>query len=181
MTVLIGYNDVLALYARRVAESASALGAQAEAAGRTAAGQICRVLASGARVVVSTVPDLGLSPFGRGQDDGGSLLTQLSDEFNKGLRVGVSECRVDGEVVDGWQWGLLLGDEKVRQAGSLMTLANTTQAACLDSTIPPACTTATLKDGATATGWLWATDTLPSPAWHSLVGASVNSLAFYPI
>lgn len=181
VTVLVGYNDVRGLHSQRGAVAAVTLLAQADAAGRAAAVQVCRVLSSGARVVVSTVPDLGQSPLGRSQADGGALLTQLTDEFNKGLRLAIGECRVDGDRVDGWRWGLLLGDEKTRQAASLTPLANITTAACLETSPPPACTTATLKPGATAAAWLWATDTLPSPAWHSLVGASVNSLAFYPI
>lgn len=181
VTVLVGYHDVRSLHNQRGTVGSGALLVQADVAGRTAAAQVCRVLSQGARVVVSTVPDLGQSPFGRSQADGGALMTQLTDEFNKGLRLAVSECRVGGEPVDGWRWGLLLGDEKIRQASSLTTLSNTTQAACLDTDPPPSCTTATLKAGATASGWLWATDTLPGPVWHSLVGASVNSLAFYPI
>lgn len=175
VTVLIGYNDVLSLHATGGDVLA------ADARGRAAGAQICRVLASGARVVSATVPDLGLSPLGRAQGDGGMALTRLTDEFNKGLRVAVSQCRVGGETVDGWQWGLLLGDEKIRQAASLTTLSDVTQAACLDGTVQPNCTTATLKPGASASGWLWATDTLPSPAWHGLLGDSVSSLAFYPI
>lgn len=179
VTVLIGYNDVLSLHSQRAGLSAPVLDSRADTAGRQAASQICRVLQADAKVVVSTMPDLGLSPLGLAQADGGALLTRLSDRFNAAMRVALSECRVAGVPVDGWQFGLILGDEKLRSAGTLTTLSNKVSAAC--SAAAPNCTTGTLTSGASSSGWLWATDTLPGPVWHSLTGSAVTSLAFHPI
>lgn len=182
VTVSIGYNDVLTLYRDRSSNSPSELTAQAEQAGLLAATEICQVLRRGARAVVTTAPDLGLSPFGLQEMDKGALLTQLTDQFNAGLRSLQNHVKVkcDDKVVDGWQFGLLLGQEKTKPGASTVGLSNVTEAACNGASGLGDCTTATLKPGASASGWLWATDTLPSPAWHSLVGSSATSLAFYP-
>ena len=65
-TVFIGVNDVVAAYqSYEAGASASDVQTQVKAAGVALAAQIARMVAAGGKVMVSTVPDVGLSPYGR--------------------------------------------------------------------------------------------------------------------
>ena len=191
VTLSIGLNDVRAQFARLGEPSPPAFGELVDAArsaGAVAAVQACRVLATGARLLLATAPDLGLSPRGRaGGATSATQLTQLGEAFTTELRVRVAECRVGGAPVDGSTWGLIDGQEKIRLTvqspqvfGGLSNPSNVTDAACADGVAADACTTATLKAGASAGAWLWAGETLPGPAWHRLVDAGFRNIAFFP-
>jgi hypothetical protein len=156
-TVLVGGNDVIDLYAAFPGQSRDALRNQARALGALAAGQVNRLVDGGARVIVSTVPDMGLTPFALAEKaahtdvDRAELLTVLSTEFNAGLRTAVLN---DGRFV-----GLVLADEMVqamvRSPGSF-GLGNIQNAACAAAL--PDCSDATLAAGADPATWLWADD-----------------------
>ena len=191
VTVTVGLHDVLTQYERlseAVPPALATLVDELKLAGEAAAGQLCRVLATGAKLVVVTAPDLGLSPYGMAQGvEAAKRLTQLTDAFTGGLRLSVGNCRVEGDPADGWDWGLIDGQEKIVQTvkspylfGGLRNPANVVDAACLDASSGAACTTATLKDGASTTSWLWAQPNLPGPAWHRLVANGLIFLRFYP-
>jgi hypothetical protein len=64
-TMLAGANDILELYARYPAESRDALLNEARSRGVQLARAVNALVALGARVVVSDVPSLGLTPFAR--------------------------------------------------------------------------------------------------------------------
>jgi outer membrane lipase/esterase len=197
VTLTIGVHDVVAQF-QRLSEAAPPalddLKAALQSAGESAAAQLCPVLATGAKVVLVTAPDLGLSPYGLAQGPAGaSQLTQLTDAFTGALRLSVGDCRVDGNPADGWDWGLIDGQEKIVQAvkspliyGGLRNPANVVGAACrgaqLDLSDQPgtACDTSTLEVGASAESWLWSQALLPSYAWHRLVANGLIGLRFYP-
>ncbi|RVT51599.1 SGNH/GDSL hydrolase family protein [Rubrivivax albus] len=157
VTVLAGTNDVLDLYAAFPDTTRSELLSQARARGAQLAVEVNRLVAAGARVIVSTAPDVGLTPYALAEKaaytdiDRAALLTTLTSEFNAGLRTTVLN---DGRYV-----GLVLADEMVQAmtiSPSSFGLANIKDAAC--AVALPDCTTATLVAGADAATWLWADD-----------------------
>jgi outer membrane lipase/esterase len=165
VTVLAGVNDVKALYAQKATRTQAELQADARSRGVTLGQQVNAITARGARVLMATVPDLGLSPFGVSQGtSGAALLTALGNALNEGLRVTM--------VNDGRKIGLVLGDELVQSAvanPSNFGLANAATAAC--STALPDCTTATLVAGADASTWLWADATWFAHGGHKQLGS----------
>lgn len=119
--------------------------------------EVNRLVAAGARVIVSTTPDVGLTPYALAEKaahtdtDRAALLTTLTSEFNAGLRTTVLN---DGRYV-----GLVLADEMVQAmtiSPSSFGLGNIKDAAC--AVALPDCTTATLVSSADAATWLWADD-----------------------
>ena len=157
VTVLAVTNDVLDFYAAFPDTPRSELLSQARARGAQLAVEVNRLVAAGARVIVSTTPDVGLTPYALAEKaahtdtDRAALLTTLTSEFNAGLRTTVLN---DGRYV-----GLVLADEMVQAmtiSPSSFGLGNIKDAAC--AVALPDCTTATLVSGADAATWLWADD-----------------------
>jgi lysophospholipase L1-like esterase len=178
VTLTIGLNDVIA---QASLPDTSGSITTLKNAGALAASQACRVLATGAKLIVVTMPDLSRSPLSSRVNP--QLLASMVDAFTGALRLGVGDCEVDGAPADGWDWGLIDGQEKIVQAASSPTLygiVDVSNAACSDGVSPPDCTTDTLKPGASAASWLWAHEALPGPAWHRLVDAGFPNLAFAP-
>jgi phospholipase/lecithinase/hemolysin len=173
--IMAGMNDILELYGRYPRESRETLLAAARARGITVGLQVDRMVALGAKVIVSTVPDLGLSPFARAEDaafpKGGrsQLLADLTAELNGRIRVTIIN---DGRFV-----GLVLADEFVQTAvaspGSY-SLSNARDEACLAAVPPPDCSTLTLKAGANAETWLWADGYRLSTAGHRQIGGQAE-------
>lgn len=154
-TVLIGANDILELYGRFPTQNEEQLTAEARARGERLAAQVNRLVDLGARVIVSTVPDMGLSPYAlaekaaRTDTDRAALISRLTAAFNGRLRVNMLN---DGRFV-----GLVLADESVQSMArypSLYALTNATSAVC--TVALPACTTQTVVTDGTSSGWLWA-------------------------
>lgn len=199
VSVWIGSNDVIALYEQVAAStlsSAEAL-AQAQTLGSTAAQTINGILATGARAIVTTVPDLGLSPYAKARtvsDPGAAaLLTRLSYEFNAYLRT-----RIDSTKYDGRNYGLVLADDVVAAMARSPTaylsgVANATDAACAVTAGSSdadavnaavlACTTSNLvtpTGASSATGTtthLWASDRHLGPNAHARIGSDAVSRA----
>ena len=170
-TVLAGANDVLALYAQFPGVPEADLVAQAETAGSVLAQQVNRIADAGGKVVVSTAPDLGLSPYGIAQErlapGRAALLTKLSARFNARLRVGV--------VNDGRRIGLMFTDEALQSVSKFASATGFTNvvAPVCDPVAAPvltACTTATLVSGGSGTSWLWADATRLSAGGQTLLG-----------
>ncbi|MDP1898886.1 MAG: esterase [Rubrivivax sp.] len=164
-TVLVGMNDVLELYAQYPGRAEDGLLAEARARGEQAAMVVNRLVDLGAKVVVSDLPDLGLTPFAIAQaaitfdPDRAALLTRLTTAFNEQLGVKV--------LLDGRYVGLVqaqLRFQAIARSPVSFGLANITQAAC---TVPlPLCTTGTLVSGALAGTYLWADETRLSSGGH---------------
>jgi outer membrane lipase/esterase len=174
VTVMIGANDVKALFAESQTPGSrpqSELLADARSRGVSLGEQVNAITELGARVVLSTVVDLGLSPYGAAQGTAGAaLLTELVRQINDGLRVTV--------VNDGRKIGLVLADELVQAARSdpgKVGLLNASAVAC--SVALPGCTTATLVTGAEPSSWLWADDTSFAHGGHRQLGALALSRA----
>jgi outer membrane lipase/esterase len=164
VTVLAGANDILAEYAKFPGVDADTLEKNVEADGAALATQVNRVADAGAKVLISTVPDMGLTPFAIAEQaantdtDRAALLTSLTARFNAGLRTSIEN--------DGRKIGLLLTDELVqaivKSPSASGGFANVAAAAC--SAALPSCTTLTLvADPITALPasgdtWLWADD-----------------------
>ena len=154
-TMLAGANDVLELYARYPAESRDALLNEARSRGRQLALAVNALVKLGARVVVSDLPSLGLTPFARKEralhtdTDRAALLTDLTTAFNEQLGVKI--------LLDGRYIGLVQADLQFRAIADNPGSLNVTAGAC--TVAVPLCSTATLVPGATAFTHLWADDT----------------------
>lgn len=171
VTMLVGANDIFELYAQYPGRSEADIGAELRARGRTWGTQINRVAQAGPAVLVSTVPDLGKTPFALAEEAANAgraaLLSRLTDQYNAGMRL---EIINDGRLI-----GLVFGDLEVqnivRFPGSF-GFANVTKAVCLASAPLPACTTQTLvaDSGASPLTWLWADDRHLSPGGQNRLG-----------
>ena len=111
VTVMVGQNDILALYAQYPAVSEDQLVASAEAAGAETGRQVNRLTDLGAKVLLSTIVDMGVTPFAvqeraaHADVDRAALLTHLSARYNASMRATI--------VNDGRKIGLVLLDEFV--------------------------------------------------------------------
>ena len=135
------------------------------ARGHHVAEQVNRLVAAGARVVLSTVHDLGLTPYALAKDAASpgqaAQLACLTVTYNTRLRVDI--------VQDGRYIGLVLADDATQQAvrfpSLFLGLSNTSAKAC--ATAPPACTSNTLVTGASTGNFLWADDLHFAQVMHS--------------
>lgn len=152
-TVMMGSNDVLDLYAQYPARSEAELVAELTARGVLVAQQINRLVNADVRVLVSTVPDLGLTPFATAQNAidpaRSALLSRLTVALNSSMRVNI--------INDGRKLGLVLADEMVqvmKENPGFYGLSNVADAACTAAL--PDCNDDTLVQGANSTTHLWA-------------------------
>ncbi|MCV2369540.1 SGNH/GDSL hydrolase family protein [Roseateles oligotrophus] len=173
ISVLVGANDVLELYAKYPAQSKEALLAEARARGKALGGQVNRLANANGRIILSTLPDMGFSPLavidGKRDATLPKFMSDLTREFNLEMRV---EIINDGRLI-----GLVLTDENtqvIAKYPSSFGISNFTDAACLATPAMPACTNATLTPEATKdnswNSYLWASDRLYAPAGHVQVG-----------
>jgi hypothetical protein len=173
-SVLLGSHDVLELYAQFPTRSADDLAAEARRRGEVLAAQVNRLGDLGARVILSTTPDIGLSPFALAEKaantdtDRAALISRLVAALNTGLRTGI--------VNDGRRIGLVLGDELTQAlVRSLEGTPNATTALC--TVAPPDCTSATLVEGGNPETWVWAHGVLLSPYAQQQIGLVAQSRA----
>ncbi len=181
-TVMVGVNDVFALYAQYPMQSEDALIASAEAAGAVVGQQVNRLADAGARVLISTIIDAGVTPFGVAEKlghtdiDRAELLTSLSQHFNASLRRTI--------VNDGRKIGLVLLDELVSAVAKFSGLngfTNSTVGACdltRSTLVPPSvldCTDLTLITGAGSNAYLWADDRHLSAGGQASFGSLAES------
>jgi outer membrane lipase/esterase len=174
--VLVGANDVLEAYARFPAEPEAVLRAEMSARGAAIAQQVNRLIGLGAKVIVSTVPDLGLSPYALAEkaaysdSDRAAVLTRLTAALNASLRTTILN---DGRFV-----GLVLADEMTAamvRAPLAFGLNDVTKVAC--NVALPDCSSATLVTGATASGWMWASDRIIGPTAQQRLGQLAQARA----
>jgi phospholipase/lecithinase/hemolysin len=187
VVVTIGTNDVIAVYDQRVAgtwTSNDLAIAEARRRGTVAADQINRVLATGARALVFTVPVLGKSPFALTKSTTDqALITDLTTAFNAAMRRGI-----DATAYDGRNYGLVLADDisaamERYPASYLSSPANFTAASCPGATLPQGCLIVKDEDNidpdtsVKSNTHLWATDRLVGPVAHTQIGAQAVSRA----
>ncbi len=173
ISVLVGANDVMELYAKYPAQSKEALLGQARARGKELGSQVNRLADANGRIIVSTLPDMGITPFAqaaaKADPTAAQFLSNLTREFNLEMRV---EIINDGRLI-----GLVLTDENSQQMARFpgsFGISNLAEAACLSSPAMPDCTTKTLTAAATKdnswTSYLWASELFYAPAGHAQMG-----------
>jgi outer membrane lipase/esterase len=193
-TVLVGSNDIVAQFARYPGVPATQLADELKLTGGLVAGQVKRLADLGAKVLVSTAPDLGRAPFAGDRSAGSTnlnpaVLALLSTAFNDGLLAEVAK-----QVNDGHKVGLIQLDTYLQAVDNARingggTFANTTLAACLPSAPLPTCTSLTLGtdaaaipppavvSNASAATWLWADALHLSAGGQAGLGALASSRA----
>lgn len=194
VVVTIGTNDVIAVYEQRRAGtwSTDALAiAEARRRGTVAADQINRVLATGARALVFTLPVLGKSPYAITAEatsaGAAALITELTTAFNSALRRGIDPTEYDGR-----DYGLVLADDVTAAierfpTSYLASPSNKTDALCATATLPQGCQVVVDTDtddtgpdtdtSVKSTTHLWATDRFVGPAAHVQIGSQAVSRA----
>lgn len=175
-TVLVGVNDIVELHGQYPARSEAALLADARARGERAAAIVNRLVDLGSKVVVSTIPDMGLSPWARAQKalytdtDRAALISRLSTAYNEQLGV---KLRLDGRFIGLVQFDLQV--QVINRSPASFGFANITDGAC--ATPLPNCTTATLVTNGDANQYLWADGTRLSAGGQSQLGSLATSRA----
>jgi len=185
VTVMAGMNDVIALYLSQPDPTVNPgpLVDAARQAGIEVGAQVVRITDRGAKVIVSTIPDMGLSPFAVAEEAAhpgegrAALLSQLSTELNTRLRLKLQDVRDGGRAV-----GLVLADELVLamyRSPAAYGLTNVTQGAC--TVVLPTCDQTTTQDSVAGQSyggyWLWADDRHLGPAAQSRLGSLAVSRA----
>jgi len=108
-TVLLGEHNILDEYRKFPLVGQAQLIANAEAQGAELGRQVNRITDTGAKVIVSTIMDVGFTPFAIAERlanvdiDRSALLSQLSQRFNASMRATIFN--------DGRKIGLVLLDE----------------------------------------------------------------------
>lgn len=186
VTIMAGQNDLLALYAQYPTTSADDLATLATARGKALADVANRIAVTGAKVIITRIPDLGFSPFAKSEDAANgagraALLTRLTTAFNVSMQLNL--------INDGHLIGLVFGDAVVQslvQFPAAYGLVNVDSAVCQNPAVSAllGCTTSSLiatPDAAgntvTATDYLWAGNWQLGPTAQSSIGASAASRA----
>lgn len=175
-TVLVGMHDVKQIYENRGTKTDAELIDEARQRGVDLALQVNRLVGLGAKVIVATAPDVGLTPWAlsKGATDA-ALLTNLTLALNGRLRVNMLN---DGRYV-----GLVLLDEQTQTAVRYPSLFGITDgngvktAAC--TVALPDCTPLTVASGVSADTWMWADDLRFGVAMHRNLGSLAAARARY--
>ncbi|MGK2899598.1 MAG: SGNH/GDSL hydrolase family protein [Burkholderiaceae bacterium] len=179
VTVLVGANDVVAQFQQYPALGEDQLAANLAAAGTALAQQVNRLAGYGAKVLIVTVPDMGLTPFAGDRSAGSTnsnpaLLTRLSTKFNDALLANI--------LNDGHKIGLVQLDQYLKGAdtatingNSGYPYTNTTLVAC--AVALPNCSTGMLVQAAVSANWLWADNRHLSATGQASLGSLALSRA----
>jgi outer membrane lipase/esterase len=183
VTVLIGEHDVVAEYQQYPALSSDQLIANVEAEGAEVGRQVNRITDTGAKVILSTIMDVGYTPFARAEfvahadTNRSALLSQLSQRFNASMRATI--------VNDGRKIGLILLDELTVQVVNFpgfQGFNNAITGVCdltKSSLTPPSildCTQQTFIAGGDAT-YFWADDLHMSASAQNIFGSAAITRA----
>jgi phospholipase/lecithinase/hemolysin len=170
-TVMIGANDILELYKAYPTRSASDLKNDAAERGKALAKQVNRIVSLGGKVLLSDLPDMGLSPYALAEKaantdiDRADLITSLVDAFNEALGTNI--------LIDGRYIGLVQSNTRVKlmkKSPGSFDLDNVKEAACLSTAEVPDCNTQTLVEDGGNNTHLWADDWHLSPRAHYEIG-----------
>ncbi len=177
--IMVGDNDIMAQYLQYPTVSEADLTNNLQLAGYALAAQVNRISDTGAKVIISTAYDLGVSPFGQAEKashtdtDRADLLSRLTVAFNSAMRGGDQQAtpKIPGIYNDGRKIGLVLADDYFRLAA-----ANPGSYGYSDVTTPvcavalPNCTTLTLIPNGNGLGFLWADTTRLSAGGQNALG-----------
>ena len=184
ITMMVGTHDVIELY-NSVNSSAMTQGAavaEAQRRGELFGTQINRLTNNAnkqGRVMYSTAPEVGLTPFGLSKSSADqTLLNSLTTSFNTAMRRTVDINGRSNAFLDTAQRFRNISDF-IRRGKSLngADTTNATVAACQDPVNLLNCTNASLVAGATATSHLWAGNINFSAAGHIFIGNDAVDLA----
>ncbi len=182
--VWVGMHDILDAYQANATGDETVLLADMRAAGAALGSVVNGIAATGAKVIVLTVPDMSESPFAylesqRGDFDRLKLLADMSRKFNLGLRISI--------VNDGSKIGIVLVDDIVRDdttdPGRFGLLAQAgTRVGCLAAAPLPTCTQDTLVDDPSiglpsANAFLWADATHLGSTAQAQIGGQARDRA----
>jgi outer membrane lipase/esterase len=177
VTIWVGMHDILNDYQANATGDGTVLLQDMKEQGAALASVVNGIAAAGAKVIILTVPDMSYSPFAftesqRGDFDRMKLLSDMSTQFNVGLRSNI--------LNDGSKIGLVLVDDLVRNAvrspGSFGLISFDNQSyGCLDSAPLPTCSSETLRPdpstGQATTGFLWADATHLGAVMQAQIGS----------
>jgi outer membrane lipase/esterase len=178
VTVLIGEHDVLAEYRKFPATGGDQLVANVEAQGAEVGRQVNRITDTGAKVLLSTIMNVGYTPYATAQrlahsdTNRAALLSQLSQRFNASLRATI--------VNDGRRIGLVLLDELTVQVVNFpgfQGFTNPFTGVCdltKSALTPPSildCTPQTFVAGG-GPGYFWADDLHLSASAQNFLGSA---------
>ncbi len=177
VTILAGLHDILDQYAQFPSVGEAQLTSNLEVLGAALGDQVNRVASTGAKVLVSTVYNLGITPFAvaeraaNSDTDRAALLARLTSRFNASLRNTIEN--------NGHKIGLVLADEYFNDVYTIVNgggFTNVTTAVCdlsQSHLVPPSagdCTVNTLIPGGSATSYLWADNLLLSAGGQNSLG-----------
>lgn len=171
VTMLAGMNDIVDAYRQFPGRSEVELAGELRERGRALALQVNRIAGLDGRVIISTVPDMGLSPYARKQKaaftdtDRAALLTRLTEAFNEQLGVSV--------LLDGRYVGLVQADLRLRtmdRVPGAFGVTNVSDPVCLETSPPPLCSNLTLVEDGSADSYLWSDDLNISFVVQSQIG-----------
>lgn len=182
VTVMMGVNDVIAVYERfRNGQLTLAQAvAESQRLGTVTAAAVNAILGTGARALVFTIPDMSLSPYATAQETAKAgakaALASMSYEFNAFLRT-----RIDPTKYDGRNYGLILADDivtamHISPTSFLLSPYNVTTAACTTTSVVN-CLTTTLQTDAGTNTHLWASDRHLGPEAHVRIGSQAQARA----
>jgi outer membrane lipase/esterase len=178
VAIWVGMHDILNDYQANATGDSTVLLQDMKEQGTELANLVNAIVATGAKVIILTVPDMSDSPFAfaesqRGDFDRLKLLSDMSTQFNVGLRTNI--------LNDGSKIGLVLVDDLVRNAvrspGSFGLIAFDNQSyGCLDSAPLPNCSNLTLRSdpstGQPATAaFMWADATHLGSVMQAQIGS----------
>lgn len=172
VAIMVGVNDILELYRQFPAQSKDSLINEAKARGKQLADQVNRIAQANGRVLVATLFDVGLTPYGQKEKETGTdidraaFLDELTNAFNVAMRLNLLN---DGRLI-----GLVLVDETIQQIARFpgaFGYTDVTRAACRTDVALQDCTTDTLVAEANASQWLWAGPTQLGPSAQQRIGS----------
>jgi phospholipase/lecithinase/hemolysin len=186
VTIWVGVNDILDIYTTSATGGdESDLIAQSRARGVVLANLVNQISNAGAKVLVTTIPDMGESPFAANEQESHGdfnriqLLSDMANNFNRAMRSTV--------VNDGSKIGLVLADDyvnsSVRSPGSFGFAGDAeTVSGCLDTAPLPNCDEGTLvtdpfTNTSSASLFLWADPTHLGSTAQTAIGSQANQRA----
>jgi outer membrane lipase/esterase len=204
VTVMVGQNDIIEIYEAYVAAGDTSQAAQDQAVtaafnrGKTLAALFTNVITNSsnnkARALYVVIPDVGKTPYGLSQADGGALLSRMTfgvpntdnfEGFNLGLRNNIANNGRSLGLVDGYNLFFNLTNNTSNYANN-NGIYDLTGAGCLPANQPaynPAapnayCNSSTLVNNANGSAYyLWADQTNFGVQAHFLLGDRARFLA----
>jgi hypothetical protein len=204
VTVMVGQNDIIEIYKAYVAAGDTSKAAQDQAVtaafnrGKDLAALFTNVITNSsnkkARALYVVIPDVGKTPYGLSQADGGALLSRMTfgvpnsdnfEGFNLGLRNNIANNGRSLGLVDGYNlfFNLTNNTENYANNNGIFDL---TGAGCLPANQPAYnpdapnayCSSSTLVNNANGSAYyLWADQTNFGTQAHFLLGDRARFLA----